>query len=62
MTTLGGGLIRVVARGDRAGAGAGVVAKRATTDAGTEAELEVLPVKETCLKLRADTSITPFPF
>ena len=33
----------VVARGERAGAGAGVVASRATTDAGTDAELDVLP-------------------
>lgn len=43
MATLGGGLIRVVARGDSAGAGAGVVANRATTAAGTDAELDVLP-------------------
>ena len=42
---LGGGLIKVVALGERAGAGAGVVAKRATTAAGTEAELEVPPDK-----------------
>jgi hypothetical protein len=44
MATLGGGLISVVARGDNAGAGAGVVANRATTAAGTDAELDVLPV------------------
>lgn len=43
IATLGGGLIRVVARGDNAGAGAGVVANRATTAAGTDAELDVLP-------------------
>ena len=43
MATFGGGLMSVVARGDKAGAGAGVVAKRATTAAGTDAELEVLP-------------------
>ena len=42
IATLGGGLIKVVARGDSAGAGAGVVANLATTAAGTEAELEVL--------------------
>lgn len=35
----------VVARGESAGAGAGAVAKRATTDAGTDAELDVLAVR-----------------
>jgi len=39
----GGGFIKVVALGESAGAGAGVVANRATTAAGTEAELEVPP-------------------
>ena len=39
----GGGLINVVALGESAGAGAGVVASRATTAAGIEAELEVPP-------------------
>ena len=43
MTTLGGGLISEVGRDECAGAGAGAVASRATTAAGTNAELEVLP-------------------
>lgn len=45
IATFGGGLMSVVARGERAGAGAGVVASRATTAAGTDAELDVLPAK-----------------
>lgn len=52
-TTFGGGLTSVVARGDRAGVGAGAVARRATTAAGTEAELEVLPTGGIGLKADA---------